>query len=122
VQLDIDRKKTPRSQQQSAYLWAAVYPPIAEHTGYAVNEVHEVCKQMFLPPRQMSIGDKMVTVAGSTARLTTAEMMDYIDRVIALAGELGCVVQTPEEAGFISNSKPPVTAYDHDVSGDSEGI
>ena len=34
VQVDIDRKKTPRSQQQSAYLWAAVYPPIAEHTGY----------------------------------------------------------------------------------------
>jgi hypothetical protein len=25
VKLDIDRKKTPRSQQQSAYLWAAVY-------------------------------------------------------------------------------------------------
>ena len=25
VQLDIDRKKTPRPQQQSAYLWAAVY-------------------------------------------------------------------------------------------------
>ena len=25
VQIDIDRKKTPRSQQQSAYLWAAVY-------------------------------------------------------------------------------------------------
>jgi hypothetical protein len=33
VQLDIDREKTPGSQQQSAYLFAAVYPPIAEHTG-----------------------------------------------------------------------------------------
>jgi hypothetical protein len=110
VQLDIDRKKIPRSHQQNAYLWAAVYPVIAEHTGNSIPEIHEVCKQMFLPPRQMSIGDGIVTVAGSTARLTTAEMMDYIDRVIALAGELGCVVQTPEEAGFISNSKPPVTA------------
>jgi len=98
VQLDIDRKKTPRSQQQSAYLFAAVYPPIAEHTGYSIPEVHEVCKQMFLPPRQMSIGDRMVTVAGSTARLTTAEMMDYIDRVIALAGELGCSVMSPRVA------------------------
>jgi hypothetical protein len=109
VQLDIDRKKTPRSQQQSAYLFAAVYPPIAEHTGYAIPEVHEVCKQLFLPSRQMSIGDKMVTVAGSTARLTTAEMMDYIDRVIAMAGELGCTVMSPSEAGFISNTAPPVT-------------
>jgi hypothetical protein len=109
VQLDIDRKKTPRSQQQSAYLWAAVYPPIAEHTGYSIPETHEVCKQLFLPSRQMSIGDKMVTVAGSTARLTTAEMMDYIDRVIAMAGELGCTVRSPSEAGFISNTAAPVT-------------
>jgi hypothetical protein len=45
---------------------------------------------MFLPPRQLSIGDQTVTVAGSTARLTTAEMMDYIDRCIGLAHELGC--------------------------------
>jgi hypothetical protein len=63
----------------------------------------------------MSIGDRMVTVAGSTARLTTAEMMDYIERVIALAGELGCVVQTPEEVGYISNTAPPVTGYGVDA-------
>jgi hypothetical protein len=113
VQLDIDRKKTPRSHQQNAYLWAAVYPVIAEHCGYSIPETHEVCKQMFLPPRQMSIGDRMVTVAGSTARLTTAEMMDYIDRVIALAGELGCSVQSPSDAGFISNTAPAV--IDHRV-------
>ena len=110
VQLDIDRKKTPRSHQQNNYLWAAVYPVIAEHNGNSIPEVHESCKQMFLPPRQMS-GDKMVTVAGSTARLTTAEMMDYIDRGIALAGELGCHVMTPSEAGFIRNTAPPVTGY-----------
>jgi hypothetical protein len=111
VQLDIDRVKTPRSQQQSAYLFAAVYPPIAEHTGYSVPEVHEVCKQIFLPPRQMSIGDKMITVPGSTARLTTAEMGEYIERCIALAGELGCHVQSPEDAGYISNTAPPITGY-----------
>ena len=65
VQLEIDR-----TQQQNAYLWAAVYSVIAEHTGNSIPEIHEVCKQMFLPPRQMSISDRMVTVAGSTARLT----------------------------------------------------
>jgi hypothetical protein len=112
VQLDIDRKRTPRSLQQSAYLFAAVYPPIAEHTGYSIPEVHEVCKQMFLPERTMSIGGKMIKVPGSTARLTTAEMMDYIDRCIAMAAELGIHVQSPEEAGFISATKPPVTVYD----------
>jgi hypothetical protein len=111
VQLDIDRKKTPRSQQQSAYLFAAVYPPIAEHTGYSIPETHEAMKALFLPPRHMSVGDKTVTVAGSTARLTTGEMVEYIDRVVALAGELGVHVQTPEEAGFISNTAPAVTTY-----------
>jgi hypothetical protein len=63
----------------------------------------------------MSIGDRMVTVAGSTARLTTAEMMDYIDRVIALAGELGCSVMSPSDAGYISNTAPPVTGYGVDA-------
>lgn len=126
VQLEIDRKKTPRSQQQSAYLFAAVYPPIAEHTGYSIPEVHEVCKQMFLPERTMSIGDKMIKVPGSTTKLTTAEMMDYIDRCIAMAGELGIHVQSPEEAGFISNTAPPVSGYGIDYGyenvqgGDSE--
>jgi hypothetical protein len=113
VQLDIDRKKTPRSHQQNNYLWAAVYPVIAEHNGNSIPEIHEICKQMFLPPRQMSIGERTVTVAGSIARLTTAEMIDYIDRVIALAGELGCHVMTPSEAGFISNTAPPV--IDHRI-------
>jgi hypothetical protein len=70
---------------------------------------------MFLPERSMSIGERMVTVAGSTVRLTTAEMMDYIDRVIALAGELGCHVMSPSEAGFIPNSAPPVTGYGMDA-------
>lgn len=119
VTLEIDRKKTPRSQQQSAYLFAAVYPPIAEHTGYSVPEVHEVCKQMFLPPRQMTVGDKTIIVPGSTAVLTTTEMGEYIERCIGLAGELGCVVQTPEEAGFISNTKPPVSGYGIDYGFDS---
>jgi hypothetical protein len=47
VQLEIDRKKTPRSQQQNAYLWAAVYPVIAEHTGNSIPEIHEVCSRCF---------------------------------------------------------------------------
>jgi hypothetical protein len=63
----------------------------------------------------MSIGDRTVTVPGSTARLTTAEMMDYIDRCIALAGELGCHVMSPSEAGFVSNNAPPVTGYGIDA-------
>jgi hypothetical protein len=114
VQLEIDRKKTPRSQQQSAYLFAAVYPPIAEHTGYSIPEVHEVCKQMFLPPRQLSIGGQTVAVPGSTALLTTGEMVEYTERRIGLAHELGCVVQTPEEAGYVSNTTAPVTGYGRD--------
>jgi hypothetical protein len=47
VQLEIDRKKTPRLQQQNAYLWAAVYPVIAEHTGNSIPEIHEVCSRCF---------------------------------------------------------------------------
>jgi hypothetical protein len=111
VQLDIDRTKTPRSQQQSAYLLAAVYPPIAARTGYLIPEV---CKQMFLPPRQLTIGDQTVTVPGSTALLTTGEMVEYTERCIGLAHELGCVVQTPEEAGYVSNTTTPVSGYGRD--------
>jgi len=124
VQVEIDRKKTPRSQAQSAYLFAAVYPPIAEHTGYSVPEVHEVCKQMFLPPRILTIRHQSVTVSGSTARLTTGEMVEYIDRCIALATELGCRIMSPEEAGYISNYQSPVAGYENSKRGNAgtEGL
>jgi hypothetical protein len=54
-------------------LFAAVYPPIAEHTGYSIPEVHEVCKQMFLPGRTMSIGDNM-----KGARFNRTAMNDHV--------------------------------------------
>jgi hypothetical protein len=65
-----------------------------QNTGSSIPEVHEVCKQMFLPPRQLTILDQTVTVPGSTALLTTGEMVEYTERCIGLAHELGCVVQT----------------------------
>jgi hypothetical protein len=69
---------------------------------------------MFLPERTMSIGDKMIKVPGSTALLTTGEMVEYTDRCIGLAHELGCVVQSPEEAGYVSSTTAPVTGYGRD--------
>jgi hypothetical protein len=47
VQLDIDKKKTARSHQQNAYLWSAVYPPIAEHTGNSIPEFTKFVSRCF---------------------------------------------------------------------------
>ena len=41
-------------------------------------------------------------------------MVEYTERCIGLAHELGCVLQTPEEAGYVSNTTAPVTGYGRD--------
>ncbi len=92
-----------RSKQQNAYLWGVVYPIIAEATGYSENEVHEWAKSAYLKPRIINIKGKSYYVTSSTASLNVSDMVEYIDKLCALALELGSRVPTPMEAGYLPN-------------------
>ena len=100
VQIEIDKKKHPRSLAQNNYLWGIVYSSVAEHTGYHVNELHEIFKGMFLPPRIVQYKDKEIKLMGSTTKLTKSGFVEYIERIKAEFPE--CHIETPEEAGFMT--------------------
>lgn len=87
--------KNNRSNQQNAYYWSGVIPTIKEglkEIGYreiTTNEqTHELMKFMFLKKQIVNenTGEVLETI-GSTAKLTTIEFMEYIDRIAQFAAE-----------------------------------
>ena len=100
--LDITKYKKARSGQQNNYYWGVVLFAISAHTGHSTEELHRIFKGLFLPRRVVKYKDKEYTLTGSTKDLTTSDFVEYMDRIIAEAGELGIHIQSPEEAGFIT--------------------
>lgn len=72
-----------RTTDQNSLMWSW-YSEIAGYTGHSTDEIHELCKAMFLKPRQVSIGDN-ATEYRTTTKLTTAEMSEYLERIRAWA-------------------------------------
>lgn len=96
VQITVEKPKSIRSLRQNAYLWGVVYALISEHTGFHVEEVHELCKKKFLT-YEKAYKRKLYKFTRSTASLNKDEFAMYLDKVIQLAAELGIVVPDPEE-------------------------
>jgi hypothetical protein len=93
IAVRVTKHHLARSLSQNAYLWGVVYPLLAEHCGYELEEVHEALKFRFLRDRQNETPG-LVRV-GSTARLSTAEFTEYIEQCRHLAAELGIVIPDP---------------------------
>ena len=90
----IEPYKEKRTLNQNALYWKWV-GIIAQDTGNDPDAVHEALKQRFLIPVEITfMGDKIPY--RSTARLNTGEMSNYMDRVHALASEMGIVLPLPE--------------------------
>lgn len=59
---------------------------------------------------------KELKIPASTIDLNEADFGEYMEKIGALTG---VPIPNPEAAGFISNTKPPFTAYDdHHGGGD----
>lgn len=106
----IDRA-SKRSLQQNAYYWSCVVPQVRQglrDAGY--NEVktaadaHDIIKHLFLKKEMRSEkNDDVITIAGSTAELTTVQFMELIEDVVKWAAEyLGVQILFPGEQSTIS--------------------
>ena len=100
--LRLERPRKIRSLQQSRYWWGVCIHLVSEHTGYEPEEVHELAKQMFIP-KAVAIADRNgevvgeYVVGGSTTKLTTAEMTEFIERFRRWAAEtLNVYIPDPE--------------------------
>ncbi len=87
----VERRKRDRSKEQNGYYWAVVLTFIAEHTGYSVEELHEIFKSKYLSKKRLWRGTYILTTS-STKELTTNEFAEYLAEIIFEAGELGIAV------------------------------
>lgn len=85
VQVVVKPKKKLRSLNENNYYWGVVVQMLADHTGYTPNEMHELCKVKFLPPKRIMLrngkNDQHITIAMSTTELTTSQMENFLSEI-----------------------------------------
>ncbi len=102
VVLTIGRRRKNRSENQNRYYWGCVIKLASEWCGYYPDEMHEAFKFMFL--RREEPG-KPPTVL-STARLTTMEFSEFVDRCREWCAAQG--VNVPDPLSFYEGEKQAV--------------
>ncbi len=90
--------RKPRSLPQNSYYWGVVLATFAEHLGYLPDELHRAMAGKFLVKNP---GEK-IEVTKSTTELSTVEFNEYIEKIMQLAAEDGCVIPDPTDAELIS--------------------
>ena len=97
------KKKNNRSLPQNAYYHGCIVPEIKRgmyEIGYdeiSTNQVHELLKAKFLQKEIINKHDgEVIYVPGSTAKLTTIEFNEFIEKCQKFAAEyLGIVIADP---------------------------
>lgn len=89
----IEKRKRDRTLEQNSLYWA-ILSVIAEETGHTENELHEIFKAKYLPPKFVAYNGQEYMLAPSTTGLSTKEMTTYIDRIILEANELNIIIPT----------------------------
>ena len=92
VLIEIKPLKNKRTLSQNSYYFGVVLNTIALDTGHTQDELHEVFKKMFLPKKFIEIAGKEIELDGTTTTLSTDEFGQYLDRIIAKAGEMGIAI------------------------------
>jgi hypothetical protein len=107
--------KKGRSLNQNAYYWACVLEIVLaglQQIGYreirTKEDAHEVCKDLFLK-RKIANEDtgEILEIRGSTAKISTFEFGEYIERIAQWSAEyLGCVIDPPNtQTNFFYGAK-----------------
>ena len=95
----IVRKTKPRTISQNSLMWMW-YKCMEDSTGQRKEDFHDYYKAKFLA-RQVTIGQRCVTVVGSTTDLNTLQMTKYLEQVKAdAATEFGITLPLPEDRNY----------------------
>lgn len=99
--VEIKRKTKPRTIPQNSLMWMW-YTCMAESTGQDKEDFHDYYRAKFLK-RHVMVKGCPYTVIGSTTKLTTEQMTDFLERVKAdAASEFGITLPLPEDQNFQS--------------------
>ena len=94
--VSIKRKVEPRTLSQNALMWLW-FTCIEQETGTDKQDVHDYYCNRFLRRTSYFRGKEMV-IAGSTSKLNTVQMTDFLNKVQAdAAAELGITLPLPAD-------------------------
>lgn len=93
VELTLQKERHNRTLNQNSYYWGVVIEILGNHFGYDADEMHEALKFKFLKTHENT---RLITTR-STAKLSTLEFGEYLDKVIRWAAEEGCYIPSSEE-------------------------
>ena len=95
----ITRRVEPRTIPQNSLMWMW-YKCMEDNTGTPKDDFHDYYKAKFLS-RQVVIGNRWVTVVGSTTDLNTLQMTNYLNKVQAdAATEFGIILPLPADRHY----------------------
>jgi hypothetical protein len=98
VVLTLGKRTKRRSDEENRYYWGVVVKIIGDELGYDQDEMHAALKFKFLRREAEPDGLRVLDTVRSTAKLTTVEFEDYLDRIRMWAvSEMGIVVPLPNE-------------------------
>lgn len=103
--LTITLKKPTRSDQQLRY-YGVLVGLIADYTGNTWEEMHEALMIIKWGTKKLKLGNKTVEVRKSvsnSARFKKVDMMEHIEFTLEQASELGIIVPSKEELGYLPN-------------------
>lgn len=86
-----------RTTNQNSYYWGGVLTPISDHTGYSVEDLHELFKGMFIGRQEITWRGVKHKIPPSSKIKDTKEFGEYIDKITVEATDLGVKILTPEE-------------------------
>ncbi|HCR36338.1 TPA: hypothetical protein DIU22_04865 [Candidatus Woesebacteria bacterium] len=107
--LTIEEKKYKRSLQQNAYYWAYLNL-IEDETGNLAEDIHEIAKRKFLPPRFISVKGQEYKLPATTSNLDKKDFGDYMDKISAWCE---IAIPNPEEWKFPSLIKEDKANYEY---------
>lgn len=98
VQITIEKRKKPRSNEQNRYYWGVVVKAISIYTGYTANEAHDALREHFLSIPT----DNALRLIKSTTSLSTVEFEEYMMtiREWASAQEPPVYIPLPQEVDY----------------------
>ena|SRR3990167_9739614 len=107
--LTIEEKKYKRSLQQNAYYWAYLNL-IEDETGNLAEDIHEIAKRKFLPPRFTSVKGQEYKLPATTSNLDKKDFGDYMDKISAWCE---IAIPNPEEFKFPSMENQPKSKLEY---------
>ncbi len=71
-----------RSVDANRRLWA-LHKLASDETGHSVDELHELCKSLFLPRKEIEVAGEKREVCGASHKLNKKDFRDFMERVEA---------------------------------------